>query len=505
MKARIIGRHFIGILPGFPLPSLAMEFSILQSLANSGVAGVLLIFQLAGLFLAGRVILSNRSTHGTIAWGLSLVMLPLIAVPLYLLFGRNRLESYIEARRRIDREFMRTHPIHPEHPEGSLKETEDRSEQWKILVDLAKVPLTSGNEVELSFTGRETFASIAEGMQRAREYILFQFFIFRTDEEGRRFTEIMKTKAKEGVRVYFLVDAIGSRHLPRMFFRELREAGIEAGRFLPGRTLRGRLRLNFRNHRKVVVVDGREAWTGGHNIGVEYVGGDKRMGAWRDTHLRVKGPAVNAIQLAFLEDWFWVMRSKLELNWDVAPANAGLVKALCLATGPTDPEDTCTLAFVHLINQAKKRLWIHSPYFVPAEEVIIALQLATLRGVDVRILLPSQKDHRMVWLSSFYFSSLPQLNRVRFYRYHPGFFHSKMMLVDDEILATGTVNFDNRSFRINFEITLVMQDPEIIRTSEEQMRRDFAQSREDPVDPLAIRSLPFRLAARSVRLLSPLL
>ena len=482
-----------------------METSTLQSIWSFSIAGLLVFFQLAGLFLAGRVILSNRSTHGTIAWAMSLVMFPVLSVPLYLVFGRNRLASYIEARRRIDRDFMRSHPIHPGAPSGSVLEADDESEQWRILVDLAQVPLTNGNAVELFFNGRNTFDSIYEGMQRAKEYILFQFFIFRMDAEGQRFVELMKEKVKEGVRVYFLVDAIGSKHLPRQFFKDLTAAGIEVGRFSPGHPLRGRLRLNFRNHRKIVVVDGVEAWIGGHNVGIEYVGDDERVGPWRDTHLHVTGPSVNAIQLAFLEDWFWVMRSKPQLNWDVAPAGAGPVKALCLSTGPTDQEDTCTLAFVHMINQARHRLWIHSPYFVPGDEVIIALQLAALRGVDVRILLPSQRDHHMVWISSYYFSALPQLNRVRFFRYHPGFFHSKMMLVDDDLLAVGTVNFDNRSFRINFEITLLMQDPDVIRTGREQMEKDFAQSKEDPVDPLAIRSLPFRLAARTVRLLSPLL
>jgi len=179
--------------------------------------------------------------------------------------------------------------------------------------------------------------------------------------------------------------------------------------------------------------------------------------------------------------------------------------AICLATGPTDPDDTCTLAHVHLINQAQHRLWIHSPYFVPSEEVIVALQLATLRGVDVRVLLPSGIDHLMVWLSSYYYSSLPQLRRVRFFRYTRGFLHSKMLLVDNDLVSIGTINFDNRSFRINFEITLMLQEADFITACRTQMEKDFAHSEEDPPDPLALRSPAFRLAARSTRLLAPLL
>ena len=481
-------------------------------LVDWGLATLLILIQLVGLILAGRVVLGNRSTEGTVAWVLSLILLPLVAVPLYLFFGRNRLDSYIRSRRIVEEQFARTHrkketPLH-DREGGNEGEGEDRSgyeSGWRILEDLTKTKVRGGHAVNLLFSGRATYDALVEGIREGAEYILFQFFIFRLDAEGQRFAELLKAKAAAGVRVYFLVDAIGSRSLPEAFFREMEDAGVEVGIFLPGRTLKGRLRLNFRNHRKIVVVDGRKAWIGGHNIGREYVGGEERFGLWRDTHAAIEGPVVDQIQLAFLEDWFWVTRRMPELNWEKSLPAEGDARALCLSTGPTDPDETCTLAFVNLINQARRRLWIHSPYFVPGNEIIFALQLAALRGVDVRILLPGRPDHRLVWLSSFYFSALPELNRVRFFRYKPGFFHSKMLLVDNDRLTVGTVNFDNRSFRINFEITLVLQDPETIAAAEQQMRADFALSVEDPVDPLATRSLVFRLAARAARLLSPVL
>lgn len=482
-----------------------MESTILDSLWNHGWAAVLLLFQMSGLILAGRVLLSDRSTQGTIAWVLSLILLPVAAVPVYVLFGRNRLSSYIRARRRVDQQFERHHTADPAHPEGAVDETHRAFARWQILEDLAKVPLSRGNSARYYFRGPETFASILEGLQRARHYILFQFFIFRDDEGGRPFVELLKQKAKDGLQVYFLVDAIGSRQLNRAFYRELEEAGVHTGVFLPGRTLRGRLRLNFRNHRKVVVVDGMEAWLGGNNIGIEYTGKSPAFGPWRDTHVHVKGPAVNAIQLTFLEDWFWVTRTMPVLDWDAASAQPENAHLLCLATGPADAGDNCTLAYVHMINQAQHRLWIQSPYFVPSEEVIVALQLATLRGVDVRVLLPGKFDKWLAWISSFYFSSLSRLDKVRFFRYKTGFFHSKMLLVDDELVSVGSVNFDNRSFRINFEITLIVHDADLVSQCRIQMAKDFELAVEDPVDPLATRSLPFRLAAHAVRLLSPLL
>lgn len=482
-----------------------MDGSIWSGIWNTGIAGFLLVLQVAGFILAGRVILGDRSTHGTIAWVLSLILLPLVGVPLYLLLGRNRMISYIEARRRVDQQFEREHSAKARHPEGAVDPDDQTSCQWKILGDLAKVPLSKGNSMEYHFDGESTFASILEGIEGAREYILFQFFIYRDDEEGRKFAEALKKKAREGVRVCFLVDAIGSRQLPKRFYRDLEDAGVRTGIFLPGRTWRGRLRLNFRNHRKVVVVDGRDAWVGGNNIGNEYVGRDPKFGFWRDTHVRIRGPVVNAIQLTFMEDWFWVTRQMTHLNWEAAQPQAENARALCLATGPADGEDTCTLAFVHMINQAKERLWIHTPYFVPSEEVIVALQLAALRGVDVRILMPGIFDKWLVWLSSFYYSSLPRLRKVRFYRYRKGFFHSKLLLVDDELVSVGTVNFDNRSFRINFEITLVFENRELVEQCHRQMIQDFEEADEDPDDPLKEKGLLLTLASRSARLLSPLL
>lgn len=472
---------------------------------QSGLAYGLFLIQLLGLFLAGRVILSDRSTHGTIAWVLSLILLPVAAVPVYILLGRNRISSYIQARRRVDQQFERHHTADPEHPEGVINEKHGPLTQWQILEGLAKVPFTCGNSLKYHFEGKETYASIMEGLKRAEDYILFQVFIFRDDEEGRLFVDLLKARAQSGVRVFFLVDAIGSRALSKGFFKELEEAGIRTGVFIPGRSMRGRLRLNFRNHRKIVVVDGKEAWVGGNNIGIEYTGKSPRFGAWRDTHVHVRGPVVNPIQLTFLEDWFWVTRTMPALNWEAASAQSEDVRALCLSTGPADPGDNCTLAHVHMINQARKRLWIQSPYFVPSEEIIVALQLATLRGVDVRVLLPGRFDKRTVWIASFYFSSLSRLDKVRFFRYKDGFFHSKMLLVDDELVSVGTVNFDNRSFRINFEMTLILQDAEMASQCHTQMEKDFRLSDEDPVDPLATRSLPFRLAAHAVRLLAPLL
>jgi cardiolipin synthase len=480
---------------------------------NEGISGIweaalglaLIAFQVAGIYLTGKVLLGHRSTQGTIAWALSLLLLPLAAVPLYLVFGRNRLPDYIRVRRRADAQFEVENPADVAHPEAFLGKAGSPAEKWRILHQLAKQSACDGNALRFLFSGQETFDSILDGLAGARDYILFQFFIFRDDETGRRFLNVLQERARAGVTVYFLVDAIGSRQLGRRFYRDLAESGIRYGVFKPGRTWRGRLRLNFRNHRKLVVVDGREAWVGGNNVGREYLGKDPRFGPWRDTHAHLRGPAVNPVQLTFMEDWYWTNREMLHLNWQAVIRHPENSRVHCLATGPADPTDACTLAYVHMINQAQNRLWIHTPYFVPSEEVVVALQLAALRGVDVRVLLPGRFDKWLVWLCSYYFSSLGRLANVRFYRYNTGFFHSKLLLVDEDMVSVGTVNFDNRSFQINFEITLLVEDPALARHCRRQMESDFANATLDPVNPLANKSLLFNLAARAARLLSPVL
>lgn len=484
---------------------MSMKETVLSGVWDSGLAGTLIAFQILGFLLAGRVLLGNRSTQGTIAWAMSLLLLPVLAVPLYLIFGRNRLPAYVEARRQVDDQFDREHPAQTQHPDGHVADPVRATNKWNILESLAKHPLKDGNALNLHFDGQSTFDDIREGLQRAQSYILFQFFIFRDDALGRSVIEILKERAQAGVQVFFLVDAIGSRQLRRDLFQELMDSGIQTGIFQPGRNLRGRLRLNFRNHRKIVVVDGREAWIGGNNVGIEYLGQNPRFGSWRDTHAHLKGPTVNPIQLTFMEDWYWVTRKRLHLNWQAAEIQPQNTRALCLATGPADSDEACTLAYVHMINQARHRLWIHTPYFVPSEEVIVALQLAALRGVDVRVLLPGKFDKLLVWLSSYYFSSLKRLNGVQFYRYNTGFFHSKLLLVDDELISVGTVNFDNRSFHINFEITLIVEDLQLAETCHQQMLQDFHNATLDPIDPLEHKPLLFKIAARAARLLSPLL
>jgi cardiolipin synthase len=299
-------------------------------------------------------------------------------------------------------------------------------------------------------------------------------------------------------------DEIGSYKLPKSYLRDIRDAGGHISAFNTRQGLRNRFQLNFRNHRKIVVVDGREAWIGGHNVGDEYLGLGKKFGPWRDTHVHIVGPAVLQAQSTFMGDWFWAARTLPDLNWTPEPAAEGDVETLVLPTGPSDSIERSQLFFVHALNSAQERIWIASPYFVPDEAVIAALQLAALRGVDVRILLPNDPDHLGVYLCSFwYIAELEDVN-VHFYRYTAGFMHQKVMLVDDTVASVGTANFDNRSFRLNFEVTAVFADPDFALEVERMLQADFDRSIKVPKNQLEEKGFWFTLAVRLARLTAPI-
>ncbi|MBW1891231.1 MAG: cardiolipin synthase, partial [Deltaproteobacteria bacterium] len=243
----------------------------------------------------------------------------------------------------------------------------------------------------------------------------------------------------------------------------------------------------------------------GHNVGDEYLGESTRFGPWRDTHVMVTGPAVQCVQYSFLEDWYWATNAIPELNWVPDSSNSGGILNHVVASGPADALDTCGLMFIHAINSARQRVWIASPYFVPDRQTLTALQLAALRGVDIRILLPEKPDHLMVYLASFsyYEETLPV--GIQLYRYTSGFMHQKVMLVDDNVSAIGTANFDNRSFRLNFEITMVFFDALLAGKVEKMLENDFARSRRVTIADLNDRFIGFKIMTRLARLMSPIL
>jgi len=467
------------------------------------VVAVVLLFHVVGFFSSVHAVMGTRTSQGAIAWAVSLNTIPYLAVPAYWVLGRSRFQGYVTARQAGDLEIQDIVEKASDRI-GEVRLPGDRPGSLRAAELLAELPVLRGNRVELLVDGRRTFQSIFEGIDSAREYLLVQFFIVRDDGLGRELKRRLIARAREGVRVHFLYDEVGSHSLPRSYLRELREAGVEIFDFHTRKGPHNRFQINFRNHRKVVVVDGHTAWIGGHNVGDEYLG-EGPLGHWRDTHLRIEGPAALAVQLSFVEDWHWATGVLPAVDWTPRRFHEDGVDVLIVPSGPADSLETAGLMFTHAINSARERIWISSPYFVPDEAVMAALQLAGLRGVDVRILIPDEPDHLLVYLAAFSYFEEASLTGVRIFRYGRGFLHEKVMLVDEQVAAVGTANFDNRSFRLNFEITGFVADRDFASQVERMFLDDFADSREMRPREAGERPGWFRLGVRMARLWAPIL
>ncbi len=466
------------------------------------IAAELLLLHALGIAHVLHALMTVRTSQGTIAWIVSLLAVPWIAIPAYWIAGRSRFSGYVRARRGEDAKLRKlADDLHRRLRHYEIKPDDAFGRAAEILGGL---PFTRGNELSLLIDGEETFESIFKAIESAEHYLLINFYIIKYDRVGARFQQALIDRAKAGVRVYFLYDEFGSNKLSRAYLKELDAAGIAHRSFGANRHWWSRLQINFRNHRKIVVVDGKEAFIGGINVGDEYLGRDRKFGAWRDTHLKLKGPSVQAVQLVFLEDWNWAANEVPDLHWSGQAETADQIAAI-IPTGPADPLDSWQLVVAEAANTARERLWIASPYFVPDGGVLTALQTAAIRGVDVRILIPEKPDHRLVWLAAFtYFEETIPVG-VKIHRYTRGFLHQKVMLVDERLACVGTANLDNRSFRLNFEISALSPDPGFVDEVAHMLEIDFAHSREVRVEDFTARSFPFRLACRAARLTAPVL
>lgn len=461
------------------------------------------VLHLIGIGAALHALYYSRSSQGSIAWILSLMLFPILTLPVYFIFGKTRFGGY---RERISAMLATHRDLYSKYMSLLSGHRVDSAPDSGVdpLESIAGSAILSGNKLELLINGTHTFESIFEAIDKADRYVLVEFFIIKDDELGRALQDRLVRKAKEGISVYLVFDEVGSNKLPSSYVRVLEDAGVKVSRFNTRQGVQNFFQINFRNHRKIVVVDGRVGFVGGHNVGDEYVGRSKKFGGWRDTHVRIEGPAVLPLQAAFFADWSWATGSIPDLRIH-APLSAGESEVLILATGPADTTDRCTLFFLEAITRAKHRVWIASPYFVPDDSILKALQLAATRGVDVRILLPEKADHLLVWLASF--SYVPEVTQsgVKVFRYTEGFLHQKVSLVDDSMCSVGTANLDNRSLRLNFEITAVVRDPMFCEQIATMLEADFESSRD--VSSATFEEMPLlkQLGSKAARLFSPTL
>lgn len=488
------------------MAAIHQRLKALRKRKKTVVVYLVLLFEILGILTAMHAVMNVRTPQGSIAWAVSLVTIPVVTVPAYWVFGRNKFQGYVLERRadanRLD-EMFRNAQLEVER---LVAATEWGSTVLRGTERLARLPFTGGNEVELLIDGEATFDSIFAGIDAAEDYVLVQFYIVHADDIGTQLQRRLTSAAKRGVRVYFLYDEVGSLGLPGLYLAELRQAGVNVLPFHSRKGSGNRFQLNFRNHRKTVVVDGHTAWVGGHNVGDEYLGRDESVGNWRDTHMRLRGPATLGAQIAFVEDWRWATDDTLDdLSWEPVAVPGATAQALVIASGPADDVETASLMYTQAINAATRRIWIASPYFVPDDAIVQSLQLAALRGVDVRILIPEISDNRLVKLAAYSYFDEVSSTGVKFYRYQEGFLHEKTMLIDDTVGTVGTANFDNRSFRLNFEITVVVVEPDFAKDLEQMFEADFANSRLMLEDEYDTKPYLFKVAVRLARLAAPVL
>jgi cardiolipin synthase len=459
------------------------------------ITAVIVLVHLAGVAAATHAVMHTRTPQGAFAWALGLVLLPWLTLLPYLYLGRSHFLGYVDQHRRHHRQLG----LAPRRPDAMPPDILARYGALCAMLDTSFHP---GQRLRLLVDGAATFEAILDAVAQAEHSVLMQFFIFHDDGLGRRMQQALLERAAAGVEVCVLYDGIGSHALPRRYAETLRAGGVAIHPFATRRR-HNRFQLNFRNHRKIVVVDGSVGYLGGLNVGDEYLGLKPPLAPWRDTHLELRGLAVAELQRSFAEDWHWVTGMLPPLRTPLP--GEGPAHTLVAATGPADRQESCSLFFVAAIHAARRRVWLATPYFVPDQAVMAALRLAVFRGVDVRVLIPSRADHTMVFLSSTLHARDAVRAGVRMFRHGPGFMHQKVLLVDDDTAAVGSMNLDSRSFRLNFEIAALNVDPAFAADVEAMLRNDFGHAAEFTEAEYRQASWPRRLAMHVARLCDPVL
>lgn len=490
------------ILPDLINETLTLSLDLLET--------AFLLFNLSAVFAI--VFVERRNPTVALAWVAVLLLFPVAGFILYLLFGRHiyserrfRLKGRDDQRvlSRVRRQARALDQHRIEFADPSARRFRPLMRQ---LLAEDRAVIWTKSRVEHEDRGEAHFAGLLEAIRAARHHVHAEYYIIRNDELGRSFIDALVEKAREGVAERLVYDAVGCAGVGRHFFRPLTEAGGRAVPFFPGLLWLVNLRINFRNHRKILVVDGQVGFLRGFNIGVEYLGKGP-LGPWRDAPLRIEGDAVQSLQARFLMNWNYAAHDSLGLEngFFPEPRSAGTVVCQVASSGPDTPRLTIKEGFLKLIASARRTIDITTPYFVPDDSVLDALRAAAVLGVRIRIMIPSKPDHLFVyWTTLSYIGSLLDAG-IRAYMYERGFLHAKTCVVDGEACTVGTANWDVRSFKLNFETNAFIFD----RVVCDEVRRAFERDLED-----CIEMTPERYAAQGrlvrtkesiSRLLTPLL
>lgn len=455
------------------------------------------------------IFIERKRPINTIAWIFAVVFLPGIGFLLYLLLGQNlSRKKLFELKEDEDRKLRQFVSSQRESLENKEIEFKDKNiEKYKSIVKMNLVsdnaPFTQDNKIKIYTDGNEKFDDLLKDIKNASNYIHIAYFIIRNDEISNKIIKVLAEKAKEGIEVNLLYDPLGSFGTPHKIFKPLIDSGGNVSRFFQGKIWR----INYRNHRKIVVIDGEIGYVGGINIGDEYLGKDKRMNPWRDTHLKVEGSSVYALELRFMMDFrhsFKNANYSLDRHYPQTLKSSGDVGIQIVSSGPDSLDEQVKYGYIKMINEARNYVYIQTPYFIPDESFLEALKMAAMSGVDVRIMIPKIPDKRFVYMGSLSYVEYLLKWGIKVYAYR-GFLHAKTVVIDDSVLSIGTTNVDIRSFSLNFEVNAFIYDSESSRIYGEIFRKDMELSDEIKYDEFIKRSV-FQKASESIcRLLSPVM
>lgn len=454
------------------------------------------------------IFIERREPTTTWAWIFVFILLPGIGFLIYLVFGQNLSREKIFNEKKINDE-IKSKKIKAENYFQNYSENE--VDYFEGIIQLnynhSGALYLEGNDVQLFTLGEDKYKSLFEDIRKAKKFIHIEYYIFRMDGLGVSLIYELKEKVKEGVEVRFIVDAMGSKALKKRHIQYIKSLGIDFQIFFPVKIARLNPRINFRNHRKIVVIDGEVGYVGGFNVGDEYVNRGVQFKFWRDTHIRIKGNAVDELNRRFILDFEHASGEELKDYAKYFPdkKSYGDVGIQIVSSGPDHNEEYIKSAYMKMINNAKKYVYIQTPYLVLDEPMKEALKLAALSGVDVRLIVPDKPDHfYMKWMLSATIGELMDFG-VKFYKYQKGFIHSKTIVADGLISSIGTANMDIRSFKLNFEVNAIIYSHEFGELCTKIFLKDQEDSRLVTKEEYESRSISFKMKESIIRLLSPLL
>lgn len=472
------------------------------------------LLYIANLIVAFAIIfLERKNPSATLAWLLLLFVLPGAGILLYVLLSQNiarqKIYKFSDNEKRVISEELDKQA--EEIKEGSFPFSSESAEKWKDLIRLNQVYgnsfLTQNNKIEIFTDGKEMLEKLVHDIRHATVSVNVMTYILKDDDVGRAVIDILTDKAREGVEVRLMMDALGSRMISNRKLRDFIAAGGKVAYFFKPKFKLVNLKLNYRNHRKIAVIDGKEGYIGGFNIAREYLGLKRKFGYWRDTHIKISGGAVQDLNARFVMDWRYASKEPIELSqvYFGEPESRGTSPVQILSSGPNSSREEIKRGMMKMITSAQSYICLQTPYFVPDPSMIESLKMAAQSGVDVKIMIPCMPDHLFVYWATYSYCGELLKSGARVFIYDGGFLHAKTMVVDGEVTTIGSANFDRRSFKLNFESNAIIYDSEVAGRMTEIFADDIKKGHELTLKGYNERNIIIKFKEAVSRLLSDIL